>query len=49
MAVVEHDLSYNFEEYKWIRKLHLTLNPEVKYYCRNTIVIDVDVTRIYNV
>lgn len=41
MAVIEHNLPYSFVEYKWIRELHKSLNPDAKTYTRNTAMSDV--------
>ena len=41
MAVIEHDLPYSFVEYRWVRELWVTLNPDVRLMTRKTMVADV--------
>lgn len=35
MAIIEHDLPFNFIEHKWIRELHSMLNSDVKHLSKN--------------
>ena len=41
MAIIEHGLPFKFVEYRWIREMMSSLNPDAKYYSRNTAVSNV--------
>lgn len=41
VAIVKHDLPFNYVEYEGIRDLHKYLNPDVKHITRNTAKADV--------